>query len=95
MPQYRVYKAKCLTMLPAEQIVPVDPKPIFRSNTSHVRVVQGGFMDDTRQWHEAPKRIKEAVRVNGCWYWVFQMRDRKGRWLLHKSLLFPSMQNYL
>lgn len=95
MPKYRVYKPKELTMLPAEQIVPVHPKPVFRSNTSHVRVVQGGFMDDGRTWHEAPKRIKEAVRVHGNWYWVFSMRDRKGKWLLSKSLLFPSMQDYL
>lgn len=92
MPQYRVYKAVEMTMLPVEQVVPITPKPMFRSNTSHVRVVQGGFMDDARMWHAAPKRVKEAVRVNGVWYWAFQIRDRKGKLMLSKTLLFPTVR---
>lgn len=92
MPQYRIYKRQEMTMIPAEKIVPIQPKPVFRSNTSHIKVVQGGFIDDEQCWHEAPKRIKEAIRVDGIWYWVFQVRDRKGNWLLAKSLLFPTIQ---
>jgi hypothetical protein len=80
-------------MLAAEQVVPIKPTPVFRSNTSHIRVVQGGFMDDCQLWHPAPKRIKEAIRVNGTWYWAIHIRDRKGKMILSKALLFPVMQD--
>jgi hypothetical protein len=93
MPQYRVFKPTTVDHLTAEQVVPIQPPPLFRSNTSHVRVVQGGFMDDQQRWHPAPKRIKEAIRVNGRWYWVCNIRDRKGRMILSKALLYPMMQD--
>lgn len=95
MPKYRVYKQTSIDMLSAEQVVPIKPTPVFRSNTSHVRVIQGGFMDDRQQWYAAPKRIKEAFRINGMWYWAIHIRDRKGRMILSKSLLFPSMQDHV
>lgn len=92
MPFYRVYKRPVMTMVAAEQVVPILPEPFFRSHTSHMRVVQGGFMDDGQHWHQAPKRIKEAVRINGIWYWAFRLRDRRGQLLLSKDLMFPTLQ---
>lgn len=95
MPQYKVYKEPKIDMLSAEQVVPIQPSPLFRENTSHIRVVQGGFMDDRSIWHSAPKRVKEAIRVNGVWYWAVNIRDRKGRYILKKQLLWPTMQDML
>lgn len=86
---YRVYKRPVMDQVAAEQVVPIQPSPVFRSNTSSVHVVQGGFMDDQHCWHEAPKGIKEAVRLGGTWYWAKKIRDRSGKIILSKSLLFP------
>ena len=80
-----------LRMVHAEQVLPIVPVPVFRTNTSHVRIVQGGFMDDENRWHSAPKRIKEAVRLGGRWYWAFQIRDTHGKLILSKELLFPCL----
>ena len=87
MPYYRVYKRQLMTTVAAEQVAPITPEPFFRSHTSHIRVVQGGFMDDKQCWHQAPKRIKEAVKLDGHWYWALQIRDRRGNLMLSKELL--------
>lgn len=87
MPSKRVFKKVMLTMVDAEQVTPIQPVPFFRSHTSHMKVIQGGFMDDQQKWHPAPKKIKEAVRLNGTWYWAFRIRDRKGKMILSKTLM--------
>lgn len=88
MPAYRVYKREMLTMVSAEQVAPIQPSPFFLSHTAHVKIIQGGFMDDQQQWHKAPNKVKEAVRINGIWYWAFRIRDRKGKLILSKSLMY-------
>ncbi len=87
MPAIRVYKPKLLTEVTAEQVFPIQPSPYFRSHTTHVKVIQGGFMDDGQMWHKAPNKIKEAVKINGTWYWACKIRDKKGNLILSKSLL--------
>jgi hypothetical protein len=91
MPKYRVMKKQTLTEVNAEQVVPITPAPSFRTQTVHVRVVQGGFMDDKHQWHEAPRRIKDAVRINGVWYWACHIRNpHSGDMILRRKMLFAT-----
>lgn len=89
MSRYKTVEPKIMMMVDAEKVVPILPVPTFRSHTVHVRVIQGGFMDDSNRWYQAPKRIKEAVRINGIWYWAFRIRDNHGKMLISKDLLFP------
>lgn len=89
MPKYRTMKKSVLSAVNAEQVVPIIPSPVFRTQTVHVRVIQGGFMDDENHWHDAPRRIKDALRINGIWYWACHVRNpHSGDMILRKSLLF-------
>lgn len=87
--KYRVSEDRAITAVSAEQVIPIVPIPQFHRNTAHIRVVQGGFMDDADCWHQAPKKIKEAVRLNGIWYWACRIRDNHGKMLISKDLLLP------
>lgn len=90
MPKYRVYKQQLLTQLSADQVFPITPPPVFSTHTSHIKIMQSGFMDDKNTWHQAPKNIKEAVRINGIWYWACGIRNRhSGKIMISKALLFP------
>ena len=90
MTQYRVLKKTYLTQVAAEQVLPIVPVPSFTTQTVQIRVVQGGFIDDFGMWHQAPKRVKDAVRIGGIWYWARQIRDKhSGEILLSKTILFP------
>lgn len=86
-PHTTLFESKIIYQLSAEQVIPVDPKPYFKGNTTHIKIVQGGFMDDKHVWHKAPKRIKEAFRIKGIWYWASHVRDNHGKLLLSDSLL--------
>lgn len=87
MPARRVFKRPVLTILSCDQVFPIKPEPNFLIHTTHVHVIQGGFMDDSNVWHQAPKKVKEAVKLNGVWYWAFKIRDRKGKMMLSKSIM--------
>ena len=90
MTQYRVMKKTYLTTVDAEQVMPIVPPPQFKTQTVQIRVVQGGFIDVFGMWHQAPRRVKDAVRLCGRWYWAKNIRDRhSGEILLSKTILFP------
>jgi hypothetical protein len=49
-------------------------------------------MDDLNIWHKAPKRsqqpFREAIRLDGIWYWAACIRDKNSNVLIPNSLLF-------
>lgn len=84
---YKKNYVEKLDLIPAEKVLPIVPVPSFRTNTVHIKVIQGGFMDDQNRWHTAPKKTKEAVRINGWWYWVTGIRNKEGNVVISKRLI--------
>jgi hypothetical protein len=96
-PKKQIFKTK--TEFSANEIIPIIPPPIFKTHTVNVRISRGGFSDDMNVWHKAPKRntqpYREAIRLEGTWFWSSGVRDKNNNILIPKTLLYKKKEEIL
>jgi hypothetical protein len=89
-PTKQVIKDK--TTFEPSELIPVNPPPVFFTNTVSIKISRGGFMDDNGVFIKAPKKstqpFREVLKINGIWYWTSGVRNRKNELLVPNSLLF-------